>query len=69
MSTIDQRRERTSRGAAYRDDVWEDGFARPRVFLRPIAAPSILGLGGFAAATFIVASIQAKWWVLRSTCA
>jgi succinate-acetate transporter protein len=34
---------------------WEDGFARPRVVLQPIAAPSILGLYGFAAATFMVA--------------
>jgi succinate-acetate transporter protein len=62
MSTIDERRERASAGVALRDDVWEDGFARPRVFLQPIAAPSILGLAGFAGATFMVASIQAKWW-------
>jgi len=34
---------------------WEDGFARPRVMLQPFAAPSILGLYGFAAATFMVA--------------
>jgi uncharacterized protein len=34
---------------------WEDGFARPRVVLSPIAPPSILGLYGFAAATFMVA--------------
>ncbi|HZP73436.1 MAG TPA: acetate uptake transporter [Gaiellaceae bacterium] len=41
---------------------WEDGFARPRVMLQPIAAPSILGLAGFAGATFIVASNLAGWW-------
>ena len=34
---------------------WEDGFARPRVMLQPFAAPSVLGLYGFAAATFMVA--------------
>src|SRR5581483_6126319 len=38
------------------------GFAPPRVFLQPIAAPSILGLAGFAGATFIVASNLAGWW-------
>jgi uncharacterized protein len=34
---------------------WEEGFARPRVVLQPYAAPSVLGLYGFAAATFMVA--------------
>jgi hypothetical protein len=64
MSTIDERRERASAGVALgRDpDVWEDGFARPRVYLQPIAAPSVLGLFGFAGATFIVASNLAGWW-------
>jgi succinate-acetate transporter protein len=38
------------------------GFDPPRVFLQPIAAPSILGLAGFAGATFIVASNLAGWW-------
>jgi uncharacterized protein len=33
-----------------------------RVFLQPIAAPSILGLFGFAGATLIVASNLAGWW-------
>jgi succinate-acetate transporter protein len=32
------------------------------VFLRPIAAPSILGLYGFAGATFIVAAYLADWY-------
>lgn len=44
------------------EDVLENGFARPRVFLQPIAAPSILGLFGFAGATLIVASNLAGWW-------
>ena len=33
-----------------------------RVFLQPIAAPSILGLFGFAGATFIVAAHMAGWF-------
>jgi succinate-acetate transporter protein len=63
MSTIDERRERASTGVALRDEgEWRDGFARPRVFLQPIAAPSALGLAGFSVATFMVAVIQAGWW-------
>jgi uncharacterized protein len=59
MSTLDERRERAAAGT---DDVWEDGFARPRVFLQPIAAPSILGLFGFATATAMVAAWEAGWY-------
>jgi uncharacterized protein len=64
MSTIDERRERASAGVALHteNDGWYGDFARPRVFLQPIAAPSILGLAGFAGATFIVASNLAGWW-------
>ncbi|SRR5579875_574266 len=63
MSTIDERRERASTGVALRDEEeWRDGFARPRVFLQPIAAPSILGLFGFAGATLIVAANLAGWY-------
>ena len=36
--------------------------AQPRVFLQPIAAPSILGLYGLAGATFIVAAQMAHWF-------
>ena len=36
--------------------------ARTRIFLQPIAAPSILGLFGFAGATFIVAAHLAGWY-------
>lgn len=43
------------------------GFAPPRVFLQPIAAPSILGLAGFAGATFVVASNLAGWWGTSSS--
>jgi len=38
------------------------GFAPPRVFLQPIAAPSIMGLHGFAVATFMVAANVAGWY-------
>ena len=62
MSTIDERRERASTGVALHDEeAWRDGFARPRVFLQPIAAPSALGLAGFSVATLMVALIQAGW--------
>lgn len=36
--------------------------ANTRVFLQPIAAPSILGLFGFAGATFMVAANMAGWF-------
>lgn len=38
---------------------WRDNT---RVFLQPIAAPSILGLFGFAGATFVVAAYLARWY-------
>jgi uncharacterized protein len=60
MSTLDERQRTAYAGVD--EAAWEDGFARPRVFLQPIAAPSILGLAGFAGATFIVASNTAGWW-------
>src|SRR5919197_6088574 len=39
--------------------TWRDST---RIFLQPIAAPSILGLFGFAGATFMVAAHQAEWF-------
>ena len=36
--------------------------AQPRVFLQPIAAPSILGLYGLAGATFMAAAQMARWF-------
>jgi succinate-acetate transporter protein len=54
-STINESRRQTEL------DMARDGVAA-RVFLQPIAAPSILGLFGFAGATFIVASNMAGWW-------
>lgn len=48
-------RSRRNDGAS----AWE---GRTRVFLTPIAPPSILGLFGFAAATFIVSAHLAGWY-------
>ncbi|HTP30875.1 MAG TPA: acetate uptake transporter [Candidatus Acidoferrales bacterium] len=36
--------------------------AQPRVFLQPIAAPSVLGLYGLAGATFMVAAWMTHWY-------
>ena len=36
--------------------------AQPRVFLQPLAAPSILGLYGLAGATFMVAAQMTHWF-------
>jgi succinate-acetate transporter protein len=54
---------RASNGAA-RHDHWLD---HTRVFLQPIAAPSILGLFGFAGATFMVAAHMAGWYGTAQT--
>src|ERR687884_1191294 len=69
MSTIDERRERASAGVALAADTdgWYGEFARPRVYLQPIAAPSVLGLFGFAGATFVVAAHMAAWYGNAST--
>jgi succinate-acetate transporter protein len=69
MSTIDERRERASAGVALsaENDKWYGDFARPRVVLQPIAAPSVLGLFGFAGATFIVATNLAGWYGTTQT--
>jgi uncharacterized protein len=41
------------------DEAW---LARTRVFLQPIAAPSVLGLMGFSVATMMVGAWQAGWY-------
>jgi succinate-acetate transporter protein len=46
-------------GAAGELREWRD---HARVFLQPIAAPSILGLFGFSAATFIVTAYLVGWY-------
>jgi succinate-acetate transporter protein len=45
---------------AFEESVGTD--AQPRVFLQPIAAPSILGLYGLAGATFMVAAHMVHWF-------
>lgn len=40
----------------------EDGRSPAQTFLQPIAAPSILGLFGFAAATFMVSANLVGWY-------
>jgi len=39
----------------------------PRIYLQPIAPPSILGLYGFAGATFMVSAILAHWFGNQNT--
>jgi hypothetical protein len=48
-----------SDGAAAELSEWR---SHARVFLQPIAAPSILGLYGFAVATFMVTAYQVGWY-------
>jgi succinate-acetate transporter protein len=59
MSTMDERR--TNAEAGVYEGASSNGFGT-RVVLTPIAAPSILGLYGFAGATFIVAAHLAGWY-------
>lgn len=56
-----QYQERPGNGAVKREDLdaWR---AQTRVSLTPIAAPSILGLFGFAGATFMVGANLAGWF-------
>jgi succinate-acetate transporter protein len=49
----------TTNGAAGELSEWR---SHARVFLQPIAAPSILGLYGFSAATFIVTAYLVGWY-------
>jgi succinate-acetate transporter protein len=46
------------------EDPWP---ARTRIFLQPVAAPSVLGLFGFFAATVMVGSNLAGWWGTSSS--
>jgi succinate-acetate transporter protein len=57
MSSLEERRRTAEAGLGAESDRFP-----ARVFLQPIAPPSILGLAGFAGATFIVASNLAGWW-------
>lgn len=53
------RGEAHGRGEVNGQTAWAQ---RTRVVLTPVAAPSILGLFGFATATGMVASVLAGWW-------
>src|SRR5436305_3893028 len=59
MSTGTQPRTHGANGAAGELREWRE---HARVCLQPIAAPSILGLYGFAAATFIVTAYLVGWY-------
>jgi uncharacterized protein len=60
MSTTTQPATRgATNGASGELREWRD---HARVFLQPIAAPSILGLYGFAVATFMVTAYQVGWY-------
>src|SRR5436309_8540674 len=59
MSTGTQPATRPANGASGELREWRD---HARVFLQPIAAPSILGLYGFSAATFIVTAYLVGWY-------
>ena len=52
--------DETSGSADYQGDGRAGSVVR--AFLQPIAAPSILGLFGFAAATFMVAAHLVGWY-------
>lgn len=59
MSTTESRNLGLTNGNSAEFDRWRSST---RVFLQPIAAPSVLGLFGFAGATFMVAANLAGWY-------
>lgn len=64
-SAIQQQQQQRTGGAAQTSDGKMP--ASTSVFLQPISAPSILGLFGFAGATFIVAANLAGWYGNHTT--
>jgi succinate-acetate transporter protein len=56
---VSTRAETTTNGTARELGLWRD---HARVVLQPIAAPSILGLYGFACATFMVTANMVGWY-------
>jgi uncharacterized protein len=67
MSTIDQtprpaRPPQQHAGSNGHGDLKGEWESRTRIFLSPVAAPSILGLFGFASSTFMVAAFLAGWY-------
>jgi succinate-acetate transporter protein len=68
MSALEQPEAATPAPAAGRNGNREADREIPaRIFLQPIAAPSVLGLFGFAGATLIVAAWMAGWYGVRTT--
>ena len=64
MSTVEPRRPVSARqpGVTNGSDGHLDWASKTRIFLTPVAAPSILGLFGFASSTFMVAAYLAGWF-------
>jgi succinate-acetate transporter protein len=68
MATVEPPRTAGRRDVHYRNgdgnagDSFQEWGARTRIFLTPVAAPSILGLFGFASSTFMVAAFLAGWY-------
>jgi succinate-acetate transporter protein len=68
MSALEQSDVGAPAPAAGRNGKTEGDREIPaRIFLQPIAAPSVLGLFGFAGATLIVAAWMAGWYGSRTT--
>jgi succinate-acetate transporter protein len=65
MTQMTEYDTRSRSGSASTERYW-DGIPA-RINLQPIAAPSILGLFGFAGATFVVAAYMAGWYGNGST--
>jgi len=66
MSTIDYSRQAPpparQQASNGHGDLNREWAARTRIFLTPVAAPSILGLFGFASSTFMVAAWLTGWF-------
>ena len=62
-----QRLRENSEGSGESNGHRPGAGGEARVFLQPIAAPSVLGLFGFAAATFMVSANLAGWYGSNST--
>jgi succinate-acetate transporter protein len=64
MATVEPRRTASSGQAPVNghDGGYRDWASRTRIFLTPVAAPSILGLFGLASSTFMVAAYLAGWY-------
>ena len=62
MASTAEQQQRFSKAPARTENGVPGIDQRTRIMLQPIAAPSILGLFGFAGATFIVAAHMAGWY-------